>query len=140
MEYHEFGWTGVKVSDIGMGTYYDPIYIIMSFLFGHQGGRDKKIAALKRGLDLGINLLDTAEIYQTEDIVAAAIEGRKRDDLFIATKVFMNHLGYKEVLRAAERSLKRLKCSYIDLYQIHMPNPRVPIEETMKAMEKLVVC
>ena len=138
MEYHNFGWTGVKVSDIGMGTYYDPMYIIISFLFGHQGGRDKKIAALKKGLDLGINLLDTAEIYQTENIVAAAIDGRKRDDLFIATKVFMNHLGYKNVLKAAERSLKRLKCSYIDLYQIHWPNPRVPIEETMKAMEKLV--
>jgi diketogulonate reductase-like aldo/keto reductase len=138
MKYHEFGWTRVKVSDIGMGTYYDPPYIIMSLFFRHQVGRDKKIAALKRGLELGINLIDTAEIYRTEDIVAEAIEGHKREDLFIATKVFWNHLRYRGVLRAAEKSLKRLKCSYIDLYQIHWPNARVPIEETMKAMEKLV--
>jgi diketogulonate reductase-like aldo/keto reductase len=47
-------------------------------------------------------------------------------------------MGYQNVLKTAENSLKRLKCSYIDLYQIHWPNPRVPIEETMKAMEKLV--
>jgi diketogulonate reductase-like aldo/keto reductase len=138
MECREFGWTGVKVSDIGMGTYYDPLYIIMALLFRHRGGRDRKIAALKKGLELGINLLDTAEVYQTEDIVAEAIGGHERDDLFIATKVFRNHLRYDDVLKTAEKSLKRLKCSYIDLYQVHWPNSRVPIEETMKAMEKLV--
>ena len=138
MEYRKFGWTGVKISNIGMGTYYDPSYIIMSRLFRHQRGRDKKLAALKQGLELGITLIDTAEVYQTEEIVAEAIEGHKRDDLFIMTKVFRNHLRYKHVLKAAENSLKRLKCSYIDLYQIHFPNPRVPIKETMKAMEKLV--
>jgi len=138
MEYHEFGRTGVKVSDVGMGTYYDPLFIAASLLFRHQGGRDRKIAALKKGLELGINLIDTAEAYRTEDIVAEAIEGHERDDLFIATKVFVNHLRYNGVLKAAENSLKRLKCSYIDLYQIHWPNPRVPIMETIKAMEKLV--
>jgi len=138
MEYHEFGRTGVKVSDVGMGTYYDPLFIAASLLFRHQGGRDRKIAALKKGLGLGINLIDTAEAYRTEDMVAEAIEGHERDDLFIATKVFVNHLRYNGVLKAAENSLKRLKCSYIDLYQIHWPNPRVPIMETMKAMEKLV--
>lgn len=138
MEYREFGWTGVKTSNIGMGTYYDPSYIIMSRLLSYQRGRDEKLAALKEGLERGIMLIDTAEIYQTEDIVAEAIEGYKRDDLFIMTKVFRNHMRYKNVLKAAENSLKRLKCSYIDLYQIHWPNPRVPIEETMKAMEKLV--
>ncbi len=178
MECREFGWTGVKVSDIGMGTYYGHSYETMSPLFRHRGGWDKRIAALgedlslfrrqegwhkkvaglkkglsllcqqgsmtekiealKKGLELGMNLIDTAEIYQTEDIVAEAIEGHERDDLFIATKVSGNHLGYDDVLEAAGNSLKRLKCSYIDLYQIHWPNARVSIEETMKAMEKLV--
>jgi diketogulonate reductase-like aldo/keto reductase len=138
MEYHAFGWTGFKVSDIGMGTYYDPLYIAMALLFRHRGGKNRKIAALKKGLGLGINLIDTAEAYQSEDIVAEAIAGHKRDDLFIATKVFWSHLRYNGVLKAAENSLKRLKCSYIDLYQIHFPNSRVPVEETMKAMEKLV--
>ncbi len=138
MEYREFGWTGFKVSNIGMGTYYDPSYIFMALLFRHQGGRDRKIAALKKGLELGMNLIDTAEVYQTEDIVAEAIEGHEREDLFIATKVVGYHLRYSAVMKAAENSLKRLKCSYIDLYQIHFPSRTVPIKETMKAMEKLV--
>ena len=126
------------MSAIGMGTYYDPFYIAMSLLFHQQRGRDKKTAALTKGLELGITLIDTAEAYQTEDIVAEAIKGRDREDLFIATKLFWNHHRYKDVLKAADNSLKRLQCSYIDLYQIHQPNSRVPIEETMKAMEKLV--
>lgn len=138
MEYREFGWTGVKVSAIGMGTYYDPLYIAMSLIFRHQRGRDTKIVALKKGLDLGMTLIDTAEIYQTEEVVAEAIKDSDRENLFIATKLFWNHHRYKDVLKAADNSLKRLKCSYIDLYQIHQPNSRVPIEETMNAMEKLV--
>lgn len=138
MEYHEFGKTGFKVSDIGMGTYYDPAYIAVSLVLRHQGGRVAKIAALRKGLELGMDLIDTAEVYQTEDIVGEAIKGHDREGLFLATKVFWNHLRYKGVLKAAENSLKRLRCSYIDLYQAHMPNRRVPIEETMRAMEKLV--
>jgi diketogulonate reductase-like aldo/keto reductase len=138
LQYHEFGRTGFKVSDIGMGTFYDATFITASLLFHYEMGRSEKLAALRKGLELGINLIDTAEIYQTESIVAEAIEGRRREDLFIATKVFLNHLRYDAVLRAAENSLKRLKCSYIDLYQIHRPSYMVPIEETMKAMERLV--
>jgi diketogulonate reductase-like aldo/keto reductase len=72
MEYREFGRTGVKVSAIGMGTYYDPTYIAAALLFRYHHDRDKKIAALKKGLELGVNLIDTAEIYQTEPIVADA--------------------------------------------------------------------
>jgi diketogulonate reductase-like aldo/keto reductase len=138
MQYHEFGNTGFKVSDIGMGTYYDPAYLTISLVFRHQGGRAQKTAALRKGLELGINLIDTAEIYQTENIVAEAIKNHEREDLFLSTKVLPTHLRYKSVLKATENSLKRLKCSYIDLYQIHMPNRMVPIEETMRAMEKLV--
>ena len=138
MEYREFGWTGAKVSSIGMGTFYDASFIATSLLFHRQMGKDEKVAALQRGLDLGINLIDTAEIYQSEGIVAEAIEGYDRDELFVATKVFWTHLRYKSVLKAAENSLKRLKGSYIDLYQIHFPSSMVPIGETMKAMEKLV--
>ena len=73
MEYREFGRTGVRVSAIGMGTYYDPAYIAISLLFHYSPNRDKKIAALKKGIELGINLIDTAEIYQTEPLVAEAI-------------------------------------------------------------------
>jgi diketogulonate reductase-like aldo/keto reductase len=121
-----------------MGTYYDTPWIMRSRLLNERQGREDKIAALKNGIELGINLIDTAEMYDTEPLVAEAIQGYKRDTLFIATKVWSTHLKYSQVLKAAQRSLEKLQCSYIDLYQIHWPNPLVPIKETMRAMEKLV--
>jgi len=138
MDYREFGRAKVKVSDIGMGTYYDASWIAASRLSGYQQGREDKIAALRNGIELGINLIDTAEIYESEPLVAEAIKGYRRDALFVATKVWPMHLKYDQVLKAAQRSLERLQSSYIDLYQIHWPNPMVPIKETMRAMEKLV--
>lgn len=138
MEYREFGRTQAKVSEIGMGTFYDASWMMASRLFSHRRGRDDKVAALRNGIELGINLIDTAEMYDTEPLVAEAIQGFKRDTLFIATKVWITHLKHAQVLKAAQRSLERLQCSYIDLYQIHWPNRLVPIKETMRAMEKLV--
>jgi len=138
MDYREFGKTGFKASVIGMGTYCDPSYIILAKLFHLHPSKRLKVNALRKGIELGINLIDTAEIYETEGIVSEAIRGFKRDELFIATKVWPTHLHYDSVLKATERSLKRLNCSYIDLYQIHFPNPLVPLEETMRAMNRLI--
>ena len=138
MDYREFGRTKVRVSAIGMGTYYDVSWIMGSRLLSRRQGGEDKIAALKRGIELGINLIDTAEMYDTERLVAEALQGFKRDTLFIATKVWSTHLKYNQLLKAAQRSLEKLRCDYIDLYQIHWPNPIVPIKETMRAMEKLV--
>ncbi len=138
MEYREFGKTGFSASLIGMGTYYDPFWIVLAYLFGIRLHAKRSTLALKLGLDSGINLIDTAEIYQTEPLVADVIKGRKRDELFIASKVWLNHLHYDAVLRACDRSLRRLGTSYLDLYQIHVSNKGVPIKETMSAMEKLV--
>jgi len=121
-----------------MGTYYDVSWIMGSRLLSHREGREDKVAALKRGIELGINLIDTAEMYDTEPLVGEAIKDSKRDTLFIATKVWSTHLRYNQVLKAAQRSLSKLQCGYIDLYQIHWPNPIVPIKDTMRAMEKLV--
>ena len=137
-DYREFGRTEVKVSVIGMGTFFDAPWIVRSRLLGSQQGREDKVAALKIGIELGINLIDTAEMYNTEPLVAEAIQDHDRESLFIATKVWSTHLRYGQVLKAAQRSLKKLRCSYIDLYQIHWPNPLVPIKDTMRAMEKLV--
>ena len=123
---------------MGMGTYYDVSWITASRLLSHREGKEEKIAALKRGIELGINLIDTAEMYDTEPLVGEAIQGYQRDTIFIATKVWSTHLKYGQVLKAAERSLEKLRCGYIDLYQIHWPNPLVPIRDTMRAMEKLV--
>jgi len=137
MELKSFGWTGRQVTAIGMGTYYDFPWIIKARI-GSRGGADSKVEALKAGLDGGITLIDTAEIYNSEPLVAKAIAGRKREDLFIATKVMFLHLRRGAVVKALERSLKRLELSYVDLYQIHQPSPFVPIEETMGALEELV--
>jgi len=137
MRLKEFGRTGRKVSEIGMGTYYDPLWITTGFLGWKRGGATK-VDAIKAGLDAGITLIDSAELYKSESLVAKAIKGRKREDLFIATKAWPNHLQRDSMLRAFDGSLRRLGTSYVDLYQVHWPNPRVPIKETMSAMEELV--
>jgi hypothetical protein len=121
MELTTLGSTNVMIPEIGLGTW------------KYKGG----IAPLRQGLDLGAFLIDTAEIYRTEDVVGQAIKDR-RAQVFLATKVAGNHLRYDEVLRAAEASLRRLGTDVIDLYQIHWPNPHVPIKDTMRAMEMLV--
>ena len=92
---------------------------------------------LRRGVELGANLIDTAEMYRTEAAVGEAIAGI-RDKVIVATKVLGSNLRYDEVLKAAEKSLRLLAVDKVDLYQIHWPNPRVPIAETMRAMDRLV--
>ena len=137
MQLKEFGKTGRKVSEIGMGTYYDPLWISTAFM-GWRRGAGAKVEAIRAGLDAGIALVDTAEIYRSEPLVARALDGRNRDEIFLATKVWPIHLHRDALLKAFNGSLKRLKTPYIDLYQIHWPNPRVPIRDTMAAMEQLV--
>ena len=121
MEYKELGRTGVMIPEVGLGTW------------KYRGGPEP----LRRGVELGANLIDTAEMYRTEDAVGAAIKGM-RDRVFVATKVLGSNLRYDQVLRAAEKSLRLLEDDVIDLYQIHWPSHSVPIAETMRAMEELV--
>lgn len=121
MEFRELGRTGIKLPEIGFGTW------------EYRGGE----APLKKAIELGAAFIDTAEMYGTEGTVGAAVRG-VRDKVFIATKVSGNHLRYADVLAAADKSLKRLAIDAIDLYQVHWPDPGVPIAETMGAMEKLV--
>lgn len=102
---------------------------------------EQSVSILKQGLDLGIKLIDTAELYGeglTEEIVGRAIKGRRREGVFIITKVWKTNLRYPDVLAAAEKSLGRLGTDYIDLYLIHWPNEEVPLSETMKAFEDLI--
>lgn len=137
MIYRKFARTGFSVSAVGMGTYYDFRWIAAAALLGKQFSRARIMSAIRTGIDAGINLIDTAEFYRSEELVGEAIRGYDREKLFIATKVFPTHLRREKVIRACEKSLKRLGVDYIDLYQIHFPNPRVPIAETMAAMEEL---
>ena len=121
MEMRELAGTGESVPEIGIGTWQ------------YRGG----VGPLQRALDLGATLIDTAEIYGSEDTVGKAIKGR-RNEVFLATKVSGDHLRHDQVLKAADASLKRLGVERIDLYQVHWPDRRVPIAETMRAMEELV--
>ena len=129
--------SAARVSEVGMGTYYDPQWIATAKTIGWMRGAAAKVEALKAGLDGGMNFIDTAELYGSEPLVARAIKGRKREDLFIATKVWPNHLRRDALVKALEKSLRRLETPYVDLYQVHFPNARVPIEETMGAMEEM---
>lgn len=100
---------------------------------------DKAVEALRYGLDQGMSLIDTAEMYgsgHSEELVSRAVEGRP-DSFFVASKVSPSHFAYDDVLRSAQKSLKRLRLKQIDLYQLHWPNPNIPISETMRALEKL---
>lgn len=116
------GRTKEKIPAIGMGSW--------------KLGMDpaQEIQAIKNGIAKGMNLVDTAEMYHSENIVGEAVNG---EDVFIATKVSPNHLHYDDVVKSCNHSLGRLGLKTIDLYQIHWPNPNIPITETMRAMEQL---
>lgn len=99
------------------------------------------IRAIRFALEQGIRHIDTAEMYgngHTEELVAQAIQGFDREKLLITSKVSGDHLAYQDVIEAAHNSLKRLQTDYLDLYLLHWPNPEVPAEETMKAINKLL--
>ena len=99
------------------------------------------ISAIKTAIKLGITHIDVAEAYaegHTEELVGRAIGGFDRKSLFITSKVSPEHLSYDDLLASAKGSLRRLNTDYIDLYLIHAPNPDIPIQETMKAMDSLV--
>jgi diketogulonate reductase-like aldo/keto reductase len=100
--------------------------------------RDDEVAALKLGLDLGITLIDTAEMYASggsEEVVAEAMAGR-RDEIFLVSKVLPSNASRAGVKRSCENSLKRLGTDRIDLYLLHWPGS-VPLSETVEAFEAL---
>jgi diketogulonate reductase-like aldo/keto reductase len=116
-----FSNTHFSIPEVGLGTW------------NYHAG----VEPLRRGLDAGALFIDTAESYGTETVVGHAVAGL-RDRVFIATKVSPEHFRFDRVLKAADDSLDRLGIDRIDLYQLHMPNDDVPIEETLAAMEQLV--
>ena len=101
---------------------------------------DESVKILRAGLDMGIKLIDVAELYGqglTEEIVGEAIAGYAREDIFIISKVWKTNLRYDDVLKAMQGSLERLKTDYVDFYLIHWPSEDIPLAETMRAMEEL---
>jgi aryl-alcohol dehydrogenase-like predicted oxidoreductase len=140
MEYRPLGRTGVHVSKLCLGT----------MMFGAWGNpdHDDSIRIIHRALDAGVNFIDTADVYsagESEEIVGKALKGR-RDDVVLATKVNVqmgddrNHGGNSRrwIITEVENSLRRLNTDWIDLYQIHRPDPNTDIEETLAALTDLV--
>jgi diketogulonate reductase-like aldo/keto reductase len=121
MEFKKMGKSQVLWPEIGLGT------------SNYAGG----IEPLRAGIEHGAILIDTAESYGTEEVVGKAIRGL-RDRVFLATKVSPRNFRRRDLVVAAEKSLRRLGTDRIDLYQLHWPNYTVPIAETMAAMESLV--
>lgn len=143
MEYTSIADTGIEASRIGLGT-----WAIGGTMWG---GTDEKtsIETIRAALDQGITLIDTAPAYgfgQSEEIVGKAIkEYGKRDQVILATKTALDwknnqlfrHANRARIVEEVENSLKRLQTDYIDLYQVHWPDPLVPIEETAEVMKEL---
>jgi len=127
MEYRQFGPTGREVAAIGQGTWYK-----------ETDDRDSAIAALRVGIDLGMTHIDTAEMYgagAVEELVGEAIEGR-RDDLFLVSKVLPENATRHGTIAACERSLRRLRTTWLDCYLLHWRG-RHPLEGTITAFEEL---
>src|SRR3954452_6353333 len=140
IEHRPLGRTGVQVSPLCLGA----------MMFGAWGepDHDASIRVIHAALDAGLNFVDTADVYsrgESEEIVGEALKGR-RDDVVLATKVHgtmgddVNRRGNSRrwIMRAVEDSLRRLGTDWIDLYQIHRPEPDTDIEETLGALSDLV--
>jgi len=122
----KFGQNGPDVPVIGQGTWYID-----------RGDRRSAVAALRRGIDLGMTHFDTAEMYgDAELVVAEAIAGR-RDDIFLVSKVLPSNASRRSAITACERSLARLKTDRLDCYLLHWRGS-YPLAETVAAFEQLV--
>jgi aryl-alcohol dehydrogenase-like predicted oxidoreductase len=141
MEHRPLGRTGVSVSKFCLGA----------MMFGAWGNpdHDESVRIIHAALDAGVNFIDTADVYgegESEEIVAKALTGGRRDNIVLATK-FHNAMGddpnqrgnsRRWIMRAVEDSLRRLGTEWIDLYQVHRPDPGTDIEETLGALTDLV--
>jgi len=139
MTFRRLGQSGLTVSAIGLG----------GNNFGLKLDLDASRAVIETALDEGITLIDTSDSYgASEEILGEVLDGR-RDDVVIATKFGSDVRGgngadfgargsRRYILRAVERSLRRLRTDWIDLYQMHVPDPATPIEETLSALDDLV--
>jgi aryl-alcohol dehydrogenase-like predicted oxidoreductase len=141
MELRTLGTTGVRVSPLCLGA----------MMFGGWGNtdHDDSIRIIHRALDAGINFIDTADVYargESEEIVGRALAGGRRENVIVATKVHgtmgddPNEFGNSRrwIVREVDNSLRRLRTDWIDLYQIHRPEPDTDIDETLGALTDLV--
>lgn len=141
MEYRSLGRTGVQVSILCLGC----------MNFGGKTPDDESMTIIDRALDSGVNFVDTANVYsrgRSEEVVGRALQRNgKRDRIVLATKVHVRMddddilaagNNRRHIIQQCEASLRRLQTDYIDLYQIHRPQPGVPIDETLRALDDLI--
>ena len=123
------GAGSVEVPAIGQGTWH---------MGEDRHSRGDEVKALQHGIDLGLRLIDSAEMYAdggAEEVVGEAMQGR-RDEVFLVSKVYPWNAGRDSAIRACEASLKRLGTDHVDLYLLHWPG-NIPLEETLEAFERL---
>lgn len=122
---------GMKMPKMGMGTWY---------LGENKQTEETEIRALRAGIDAGIQLIDTAEMYgngRSEKLIGKAIEGYDREKLFLVSKVLPNNAGRMHIFKSIQRTLSNLKTDYLDMYLLHWRGG-IPLEETISCMEQLV--
>jgi aryl-alcohol dehydrogenase-like predicted oxidoreductase len=136
MKYRKLGASDLTVSEISLGSW---------LTYGVGVDNSNGIACVNRAFDLGINFIDTANVYgrgAAEDFLGEALANRKRDSYVLATKLWGDMGGGNQGLSRAqvekqlEDSLKRLKTDYVDLYQCHRYDPKTPLDETMEALTR----
>lgn len=128
--------TDLEIYPIGQGTLFG------RSMEGESSNRliKKKIDILKYGVDIGMNFIDTGEDYEggkSEKLLAEVLKGQ-RDKIVVGSKFMPANNSYKNVMISLEKSLERMKTDYIDIYQIQWPNPKIPIDETLSAFNKLI--
>jgi aryl-alcohol dehydrogenase-like predicted oxidoreductase len=140
MNYRNLGGTGLKVSEISLGSW---------TTYGGSVHEADAIPIIHRAFELGINLFDTADVYvrgSAERALGAALKSLPREQVVVATKVMGRvwdgplgaGLSRKHIFDAMDQSLERLGLDYVDLYQLHAPDKTTPIEESLRALEDLV--
>ncbi len=125
MRSQAFGRDGPRVSVIGQGTWYID-----------RGDRKRAVAALRRGIELGMTHIDTAEMYGDAELVIAEAIAGKRDELFLVSKVLPSNASRRGTITACERSLKRLKTDRLDCYLLHWRGS-YPLQDTVAAFDEL---
>ncbi len=134
MKYRQLGRTDTEVSSLILGA-----WVFGGTMWGGGVRDEESIATIHAAIDAGITMIDTAEGYgggHSEEVIGQALKGR-RDDMMIATKVWKANLTPEGIETSLSASLERLGTDYVDLYQIHWPNPDLPIEPTMTKLAEV---
>lgn len=140
MQYRKLGKTGLKVSEISLGSW---------LTYGGYVERENAVRSIRRAYDLGINFFDTANVYErgaAEIVMGETLKEYKRDSYVLATKVFWpmgdgpndRGLSRKHVFEQLNASLKRLGTDYVDIYYCHRFDPETPIEETLRTIDDFI--